>query len=115
MRDINSLRQNSQFKKAYQRGKYKATPEVVLYARKVSGAGGFGITASKKIGNAVSRNRAKRRLRALYRKFRTRLRIGYDIVAVARTRTVNAPYSKLEESFLKAIRDVGVLKEENEE
>ena len=82
-----------------------------MYARKVGGAGGFGITASKKIGNAVSRNRAKRRLRALYRKFRSRLCTGYDIVAVARTRTVNVPYPRLEESFLKIAAEIGILKE----
>lgn len=113
MRDINSLRQNSQFKKAYQKGKYKASAEVVLYARKVSGKGGFGITASKKIGNAVQRNRAKRRLRGLYRKFRSRLLTGYDIVAVARSRTITVPYAKLEESFIKIASDIGILKEEN--
>lgn len=44
----------------------------------------FGITAGKKIGGAVLRNRAKRILRAAYRKNELILPIGYDIVAVAR-------------------------------
>lgn len=112
MRDINSLRQNSQFKKAYQKGKYKASAEVVLYARKVNSEGGFGITASKKIGNAVSRNRAKRRLRALYRKYKNSLKQGFDIVAVARSKTVHAPYCDLEKSFLRIAREIGILKED---
>lgn len=112
MRDINSLRQNSQFKKAYEKGKYQASGELVLYARKVAGAGGFGITASKKIGNAVKRNRAKRRLRGLYRKYRSKIRSGYDIVAVARSRTVYAPYDRLEASFLRIAAKLGILEEE---
>lgn len=115
MRDINSLRQNSQFKKAYEKGKYKASPFLVLYARKVNSDGGFGITASKKIGKAVSRNRAKRRLRGLYRKYRLRLKEGYDIVAVARSKTITAPSCMLEESFVKIAGEIGILKDENEE
>lgn len=44
----------------------------------------FGITAGKKVGGAVERNRAKRILRAAYRKNELILPIGYDIVAIAR-------------------------------
>ena len=45
----------------------------------------IGFTASKKIGNAVLRNRAKRRLRALAREVLPRLaRPGWDYVLVAR-------------------------------
>ena len=44
----------------------------------------FGITAGKKIGGAVERNRAKRIIRAAYRKNELLLPLGYDIVIVAR-------------------------------
>ncbi len=44
----------------------------------------FGITAGKKVGCAVERNRAKRIIRAAYRKNELLLPIGYDIVIVAR-------------------------------
>lgn len=44
----------------------------------------LGITAGKKVGGAVQRNRAKRIIRAAYRKNELILPIGYDIVIVAR-------------------------------
>jgi len=111
MRDIKSLRLNIQFKRVYTKGKSSASPWLVLYARRVGGKGGFGITASKKIGKAVERNRAKRRLRALYRKFKNNIAENYDIVAVARTKTVNAPYVKLEDAFLKALKELGIYED----
>jgi ribonuclease P protein component len=43
-----------------------------------------GISVSKKIGNAVERNRAKRIIRAAYRLCEDKFPIGYDIVFVAR-------------------------------
>jgi ribonuclease P protein component len=44
----------------------------------------FGISVSKKVGNAVERNRAKRIIRAAYRLGEESFPIGYDIVFVAR-------------------------------
>jgi ribonuclease P protein component len=56
-----------------------------------------GFTASKKIGNAVLRNRAKRRLRALAREvLGARARPGWDYVLVARPEaTVSRSYAEL--------------------
>lgn len=114
MRDINSIRENARFKRAYTRGRSAASPYLVLYARKCGRLSGFGITASKKIGNAVSRNRAKRRIRALYRMYRSSLRDDYDIICVARTRTIDAPFEKLENAFLRLAGELGILKKDNE-
>ena len=44
----------------------------------------FFLTAGKKLGNAVKRNRVKRIVRAAYRLSETKLPIGYDIVFVGR-------------------------------
>ena len=46
----------------------------------------LGITAGKKIGNAVHRNRAKRLIRLAYRQAELALPIGIDLVIVARSR-----------------------------
>lgn len=56
-----------------------------------------GFTASKKIGNAVKRNRAKRRLRALAREVMPGMALpGWDYVLVARPGvTVDRPYADL--------------------
>jgi ribonuclease P protein component len=68
----------------------------------------IGFTASKKIGNAVLRNRAKRRLRALAREVLTDLaRPGWDYVLVARPEaTVTRPYAALQGDLEQALRSV---------
>jgi ribonuclease P protein component len=67
-----------------------------------------GFTASKKIGNAVSRNRAKRRLRALAREvLAPRARPGWDYVLVARPEaTVTRPYADLMADLEQALASV---------
>jgi ribonuclease P protein component len=67
-----------------------------------------GFTASKKIGNAVLRNRAKRRLRALAREvLALRALAGWDYVLVARPEaTVLRPYADLCADLLQALASV---------
>jgi ribonuclease P protein component len=67
-----------------------------------------GFTASKKIGNAVLRNRAKRRLRALAREvLAPRARPGWDYVLVARPEaTVSRPYADLCADLVQALATV---------
>jgi ribonuclease P protein component len=67
-----------------------------------------GFTASKKIGNAVLRNRAKRRLRALAREVLAGLaRPGWDYVLVARPEaTVTRPYAELRTDLEAALASV---------
>ena len=67
-----------------------------------------GFTASKKIGNAVLRNRAKRRLRALAREVLAPCaRPGWDYVLVARPEaTVSRPYADLRADLEQALRSV---------
>lgn len=67
-----------------------------------------GYTASKKIGNAVLRNRAKRRLRALAQAVLPQLaRPGWDYVLVARPgETVSRDFSNLRDDLVQALRSV---------
>jgi ribonuclease P protein component len=69
----------------------------------------LGIVASRRIGGAVLRNRAKRRLREVFRRQRPdEARAGgdqaMDIVVIARRDLINAPFSRLEAEFAAALK-----------
>jgi ribonuclease P protein component len=61
----------------------------------------LGVAASKKVGPAVDRNRAKRRARELFR--RHKLAAGLDIVIVPRREMLDAPFASLETDYLAAL------------
>ena len=67
-----------------------------------------GFTASKKVGNAVFRNRAKRRMRALAREIVGEMgRPGHDYVLIARHgATVSLPFAALQTGLRSALRKV---------
>ena len=83
---------------------------MVLYCRKNRlGRNRVGFTVSVKLGHAVKRNRARRRLREVYRLNSPRLRSGWDIILVARGRTLTAPWKELNETFLRLCRKLNLL------
>lgn len=68
----------------------------------------FGITAGKKIGGAVERNRAKRIIRAAYRKNELLLPIGYDIIIVARGDIAGMKSTELDGFFKKLSKEMNL-------
>ena len=82
----------------------------VMYARRNrSDINRIGITASKKLGHAVVRNRVRRRLREIYRLNEDKFAPGWDIVVVARSRCVDADFQKLTRAYLSLAEKAGVL------
>lgn len=79
------LKNNKDFLTLYKKGRSIVSRTVVIYFRK-NGLpyNRFGITAGKKVGNAVMRNRAKRIIRQAYRENEILFPLGLDIVFVAR-------------------------------
>ena len=85
------LKQNSDFHRCYGRGKSVISPLLVTYAVKNRGQGvRIGITATKKLGCAVERNRCRRIIRAAYMPLSESCRGNFDIVFVARHKTKRA-------------------------
>lgn len=81
------LKDNRVFQGLYKKGRYTASKFSVIYIRPNGRPfNRFGITAGKKIGNAVCRNRAKRLIRLAYRENEVNMPVGMDIVIVARSR-----------------------------
>lgn len=108
-----SLKQNHVFRRLYAKGNNVANRYLVLYCRRNgSPENRVGITVSKKLGCAVVRNRVRRRLRECYRLNESVIFPGFDIVIVARSRCIDAPFDKLQAAFLSAARSVGLTHEE---
>ena len=110
-----TLKKNYEFRRLYAKGKSAVNPFMALYARKVRRPGNrIGFTVSNKLGNAVTRNRVRRRLRELYRLHEREFRGGLELVVVARTRAVGADYARLEQAFLSACRKLDLLRQRAE-
>lgn len=69
----------------------------------------FGFVSSRKVGGAVERNRARRRLRSLVRDNIDRLLSGVWLVLVARKPTTRARWEELEKSWDRLAEQAGIL------
>jgi len=74
-----------------------AIPNKMEYSR-------FGFVTSKKIGNAVIRNRAKRQSRAIVQKNLQHIKTGFDYVIIARYNIKEAIFALLEKDLLNALK-----------
>lgn len=77
------------------------TPFFVLIGSSGQGPSRLGLTVSRKVGNAVVRNRVKRQLREIFRK--THLPEGLDLVVIGRAKVVDQDYSAIERVFLEGV------------
>ena len=112
MKFSSSLKLNHIFRRLY-RTQGTGNRFLVLYARKNrTGTNRIGITVSKKLGHAVVRNRTRRRLREIYRLHEDRFQPGWDLVVVARSRAVDADFSRLTRSYLNLAKRAGILTQE---
>ena len=101
MKRFNSLKKNQDFQTVYRRGKSYANKYLVMYVMD-SGREDtrIGISASKKVGNSVVRHHVTRLVRESYRLNKDRVRLGLDIVVVARPAAKEADFKKIESAYL---------------
>ena len=104
------LRKNGQFRSVYKKGKGGACREMAIgFVRGPKLLVGFAV--SKKIGNAVTRNKVKRRLREAFRAQLPMLKRGLYVVT-AREAAAVADFSRLSSSLQDLLRRQGLYKDE---
>ena len=107
-----SLKENFQFRRLYRRGKSEAGPFVAVYCqRNGMDINRLGITTGGKLGKAIVRNRIRRRIKEAYRLSGKQMKRGYDIVVVARHRSVKTDYHHIESDLLNCLKKLGIMSE----
>ena len=104
MNKLVKIKENRDFRRAYYKADSLVSPYVVVYYMKNRyGNIRLGVTAGKKIGGAVLRNRAKRVIVSAFRGCLPNIRTGYDFIIVARTRILTAKSTQVQESIIKLL------------
>jgi ribonuclease P protein component len=99
---MQTLRNSQQFRRVYEQGYRVHTPFFsAFFLRNADGERRYGITATRKIGGAVVRNRCKRRLREIMRKHELchSYTDGFDLVLNVKPGLAEADFKQLQESF----------------
>jgi ribonuclease P protein component len=107
------LRRRSEFQHAYQGGRKCVRRFLVVYAVPAQAEDApapvptrLGITASRRMGKAVARNRFRRRIRDIFRRLHADLAPGWNIVVNARVAAKDAPADRLEKDFRACLQEL---------
>ncbi|MEH7503398.1 ribonuclease P protein component [Neobacillus drentensis] len=106
------IKKNKEFQAAFQQGHSFANRQFVVYSLKKEGQDYFriGLSVSKKIGNAVTRNRIKRYVRQSVFELNDQLAPGNDYVIIARKPAAEMDFFEVKKSLTHVLKVGKVLK-----
>ena len=105
------LRRSSEFKLVRESGKsWTGTYLILLALHRGAGVPSrVGMITTRRLGNAVVRNRVRRRMREIFRLNQHQMRDGYWIVTIARASSASAAYQELERDWLRLAERASIL------
>ncbi|WP_127587560.1 ribonuclease P protein component [Paenibacillus koleovorans] len=110
------LAKREDFNKVYRFGKSNANFQFVVYSLPQSKIEKFraGISVSKKVGNAVVRNRIRRVVKEILRLNADKIKPRFDLVIIARKPAADMEYREMEKSLLHALKRASALRSKTE-
>lgn len=108
--NIKGLKKDSDFRKVYKHGKSFANRYLVMYIlENKSDNSRIGISISKKVGNAIIRNKIRRRIKECCRlNSYEYIKNGFDIVFIARVASKECNYGDIEKSIKYLMKKSGI-------
>ncbi|MGD2245715.1 MAG: ribonuclease P protein component [Candidatus Aminicenantes bacterium] len=101
------IRKKKEFFHLYKKGKrYRGKYFNLVYLSSASSSSRIGVVVSKKVGNAVKRNKIKRWIRTLFRRNKNLLKIPLDIIVIVKKEILEASWFKLQEDYSTAIKSI---------
>ncbi|SHH16326.1 ribonuclease P protein component [Thermosyntropha lipolytica DSM 11003] len=103
------INKSGDYKLVYEKGKKFSGRYIIVYIKENNlGHNRFGFVVSKKIGNAVVRNRIKRQLRAIINEEKNRIKGSFDIVIICRHNLEGYTFSLLHKDVMKIFKKAGL-------
>jgi ribonuclease P protein component len=93
------LRKRREFEECYASGVRASGRHLQVFALPSDGVSRLGLSVPRRVGNAPTRNRLRRRLREIFRKSRAAMRRPVRLVVNARPSGAKAPFSELSEDY----------------
>ena len=102
LKKIEMIKSHREFTEIIQKEKYIKNHDFSIYIRKGKYSHPhFGIAVSKKLGNAVTRNKLKRRMRMILDEWKKDLKYNEDYIIIMKESTKNLSFEEMRNSFLK--------------
>ena len=110
MKKINILKKNTDFTRIISKNKaFKYKDYIIYLERKEEGPYKFGLSVGKKIGNAVTRNKYKRRIKNIIDK--KSYQNNFNCIIIVSKGILNRSFEEMEKNLFKAFEILEIIKE----